>query len=44
MSDGKALVYNSNGRIYRFDLETKKNVQIDTGYACGCGAHAETEL
>ena len=34
--DGKALVYNSGGRIYRFDLETKESAWIDTGYACSC--------
>ena len=29
--DGKALIYNSQGRLYRFDLETKTPVLIDTG-------------
>lgn len=29
--DGRALIYNSHGRLYRFDLETKKAAQIDTG-------------
>ncbi|GAK50267.1 periplasmic component of the Tol biopolymer transport system-like protein [Candidatus Moduliflexus flocculans] len=29
--DGKALIYNSNGRLYRFDLTTKVSTLIDTG-------------
>jgi TolB protein len=29
--DGKALIYNSHGRLFRFDLETKIPTQIDTG-------------
>jgi hypothetical protein len=31
--DGKALIYNSAGRLYRFDLETNKPAPIDTGFA-----------
>ena len=31
--DGKALIYNSGGRLYRFDLATKTPVAIDTGFA-----------
>ena len=31
--DGKALVYNRNGRLYRFDLETAAIAEIDTGFA-----------
>jgi TolB protein len=31
--DGKALIYNSAGRLYRFDLATKTPVVIDTGFA-----------
>lgn len=31
--DGKALIYNSEGRLYRFDLTTKTSVVIDTGLA-----------
>lgn len=31
MPDGKALVYNSNGLIYRFDLATKKPQVVNTG-------------
>ena len=31
--DGKALIYNRNGRLYRFDLEKKTPVVIDTGFA-----------
>lgn len=31
--DGKALIYNRNGRLYRFDLATKTPAVIDTGFA-----------
>jgi Tol biopolymer transport system component len=31
--DGKALIYNSNGRLYRLDLATETPVVIDTGLA-----------
>ena len=31
--DGRALIYNSNGRLYRFDLATKMPVVIDTDFA-----------
>jgi len=31
--DGKALIYNRNGRLYRFDLARKSPVAIDTGLA-----------
>ncbi|MDZ7371719.1 MAG: biopolymer transporter TolR, partial [candidate division KSB1 bacterium] len=31
--DGKALIYNSRGLLYRFDLETQKIEKIDTGFA-----------
>jgi TolB protein len=31
--DGKALIYNSGGRLYRFDLARKTPVLIDTGFA-----------
>jgi TolB protein len=31
--DGRALVYNRNGRLYRFDLRTKTAAEIDTGFA-----------
>lgn len=34
--DGKALIYNSNGHMFRLDLETKEISQIDTGYADNC--------
>lgn len=34
--DGKALIYNSNGKIYRFDLHTLTSEQIDTGFADLC--------
>ena len=34
--DGKALVYNSNGRIYRIELDTKKITEIDTGFVNDC--------
>ena len=32
-ADGKALIYNSGGRLYRFDLGKKMPVVIDTGFA-----------
>ncbi len=35
MVDGKALIYNENGRLYRFDLETKIPSLIDTGDVVG---------
>ncbi len=31
--DGSALIYNSRGKLYRFDLETKTPDLIDTGFA-----------
>ena len=31
--DGQALIYNRNGRLYRFDLARKTPVAIDTGLA-----------
>jgi TolB protein len=31
--DGKALIFNRNGRLYRFDLRVGTAVEIDTGYA-----------
>ncbi|HAF15165.1 MAG TPA: biopolymer transporter TolR [Blastocatellia bacterium] len=31
--DGKALIYNHNGRLYRFDLARNSPVAIDTGFA-----------
>jgi TolB protein len=31
--DGKTLIYNGNGRLIRFDLETKKRTTMDTGHA-----------
>jgi Tol biopolymer transport system component len=31
--DGGALIYNSQGRLYRFDLATKIPAAIDTGFA-----------
>ena len=34
--DGKALVFNSNGQIWRFDLESGETALIDTGYADNC--------
>jgi TolB protein len=32
-SDGKELIYNSEGRLYRFDLATRKISPLDTGFA-----------
>lgn len=34
--DGKALVYNSGGRLFRFDLASGESVSIDSGYADNC--------
>jgi len=34
--DGKYLVYNSNGRIYTFDLATKVSTEIFSGIAVDC--------
>ena len=34
--DGKALVFNSNGRIFRFDLESKAITEIDSGFVDDC--------
>ena len=31
--DGKSLIYNGSGRLFRFDLETRKPTAIDTGTA-----------
>ena len=31
--DGEALIYNHNGKLYRFDLANKKIVEIDTDFA-----------
>ncbi len=33
MPDGKALIYNERGRLYRFDLATRTPTVIDTGFA-----------
>jgi Tol biopolymer transport system component len=32
-TDGRALVYNEGGRLYRFDLATRTPTLIDTGFA-----------
>lgn len=34
--DGKALVYNSNGRIFRIALDTKEITEVDTGFVNNC--------
>ena len=34
--DGKFLTYNSEGRIYIFDLETKESTMVDTGFVDRC--------
>lgn len=34
--DGKALIFNSEGCMFRIDLETKEIQKIDTGYAIDC--------
>jgi TolB protein len=35
-SDGKRLVYNSQGRIYLFDIATRESRVIDSGYSTQC--------
>ena len=35
-NDGTFLVYNSNGRLFRFDLKTKESTEIFTGFADNC--------
>ncbi|QHW29742.1 transporter [Paenibacillus rhizovicinus] len=35
-SDGKRLIYNSQGRLYGFDLETGDSIVIESGYANQC--------
>ena len=32
-ADGKSLVYNRSGKLYRFDLATSRAAEIDTGFA-----------
>jgi Tol biopolymer transport system component len=32
-ADGEALIYNRNGRLYRFNLATREPTEIDTGFA-----------
>lgn len=34
--DGKALVYNSRGQMWRYDLATGESTHIDTGFANDC--------
>ena len=34
--DGKALIYNSHGLIWRYDLESGKTEQIETGFVNQC--------
>lgn len=34
--DGKALVYNSHGRIFRIELDSKRITEIDTGFVNDC--------
>ena len=34
--DGKELIYNSEGKLYRFDLATRKTTLLDTGFATRC--------
>ena len=34
--DGKYLVYNSEGKIFRFDLKTEESAEIPTGFADNC--------
>ena len=32
-TDGKALIYNSNGYLYRYDLASQKTTMLNTGFA-----------
>ncbi|MGI9530050.1 TolB family protein [Lutimonas sp.] len=32
-ADGKALIYNSNGYLYRYDLNSEKTTMVNTGFA-----------
>lgn len=34
--DGRSLVYNSNGRIFSIDLETKAITEVDSGFVDNC--------
>lgn len=34
--DGKFLTYNSNGKIFKFDLNTKESTEIPTDYVTNC--------
>ena len=34
--DGRELIYNSRGRIWRLDIETGEARQVDSGYATAC--------
>lgn len=34
--DGKRLIYNSGGRIYEFDLETRASSAVESGFAVHC--------
>ena len=34
--DGKALYYNSEGRIWRYDLESGEDVMVDSGFVDAC--------
>ncbi|MBE2197219.1 MAG: hypothetical protein IAE79_01330 [Anaerolinea sp.] len=35
-NDGRFLIYNSGGRMYRYELATGENREIDTGFATDC--------
>ncbi|NIK67262.1 PD40 domain-containing protein [Paenibacillus sp. BK720] len=35
-SDGKTLIYNSKGRIYRFDIEKRTSTEIPSSFAVHC--------
>ena len=34
--DGRFLTYNSDGRIFKFDLETKESTEVPTDYVTNC--------
>jgi len=40
-ADGRSLVYNSKGRVFLFDLETKESREIDSGFVDNCFSNRE---
>ena len=35
-NDGRFLIYNSGGRLYRYEIETGEIAEVDTGFAIDC--------